>query len=427
MYYKAFQKPVFFFIVFGFLLTSFGLFSPQAQAATNLISNPSVEVGTPTDWSKVGWGTNNPVFTLENNGQDGTKSLKVTMNSYSNGDARWSFKDVAVSPNTKYTFSAYYKSNVQLEVDIDSTLTSNSHTYDWLGDIPASPTNWTLVTYTFTTASNAKSVNVFFPIDKVGWIQTDNYSLSTDSTTPPPNPNPTPTPTPTPVPSNAFKRPLISIDFDDGWRNAYTSGFPVMNEFGFKGSALIVTDTAKNPANYGNLYMTPTQIVDLKNQGHKIASHSVTHASLVSLNSTQLRNEVVNSKTYLEGLTGQPITYFATPFCDYNATVTNLVKQYYSSGMRNCGDTTNEKPSFDKYNINSFPVLKRTTLTEIKNAINTAKQNNQWLVLMYHEVKSSTDEYSVSQATLRSHLQAIKDSGVAVLPSQDALAEIATQ
>ncbi|MBC7472196.1 MAG: polysaccharide deacetylase family protein [candidate division SR1 bacterium] len=419
VYIKAFSRPNIFFIISFLLIASFSSVSTNVSASNNLISNPSAESGSPTDWSKNGWGTNQPEYTLENDAQDGSKSLKVTVNNYTNGDARWSFKDVTVTPNTQYKFSAYYKSSVPIEVDMDSTFTTGIHDYSWLGDLPTSPDNWTQVSYTFTTSNDSKAINIYFPIFSKGWVQTDNYSLVSDSVVPPP----TPLPPPTPV-SDGFKRPLISIDFDDGWKNAYKSGFPVLDEFGFKGSAMIVTDTTQNPDRYNNLYMNSTEVVNLSNRGHKIGSHSATHVNLVGLNDGQLQSEVVNPKIYLESLLGQPINYFVTPFCEHNAEVTDYVRQHYTIGMRNCDSNVNIKSSFDQYNVNAFPILNTTTLAELQKTISSIKQNNGWLVLMYHEVKPGNEAYSITQANFRAQMQAIKDSGVVVVPSEDAIIEI---
>jgi peptidoglycan/xylan/chitin deacetylase (PgdA/CDA1 family) len=439
MYSKAFFRRSIFFVISFFLMTSTLIFTPKVSASINLISNPSAETGVPTDWFKNSWGTNTAVYTVESDAQDGTKSLKVTMDSYSNGDARWSFKDVPVNPNTQYTFSAYYKSNVPVEVDIDSTLNNGTHKYNWLGDLQASPDTWTQISYSIITATDASTLNIYLPIFSVGWVQVDSVSLTAASdlvVTPAPNPTPVipaPAPTPPPIPptpipvTNGFSRPLISIDFDDGWKNAYKNGFPVLNEFGFKGSAMVVTDTTQNPARYNNLYMNANDVIALRDQGHKIGSHTVTHANLAYINETELQSEIINSKYYLEGLLGQSVNYIVTPFCSYNSTVTSLVQQYYSVGMRNCDTNVNTKVNFDKYNVKSLPILNTTTLGELQSIINTAKQNNQWLVLMYHDVKPGTAAYSVTQATLRSQMQAIKDSGIVVIPSEDAIAEIIAQ
>jgi peptidoglycan/xylan/chitin deacetylase (PgdA/CDA1 family) len=445
VYSKAFYRPNIFFVIFILLLSPLLSFTPVVSAANNLISNPSAEIGNADTWSKNGWGTNNSIYTIESEGQDGGKSLKVTIDSYESGDSRWSFKDVAVMPNTRYTFSGYYKSSVAIEVDMESSLTTGVKNYAWLGDLPASPTSWSQVTYTITTAENTGFVNMYLPIFSVGWVQVDNFLLTSIDSLPVvvPNPNPTPVtpplpispiptpiPAPTPIPTpstNGFSRPIVSIDFDDGWKNSYTNGFSVLNEFGYRGSANIVTDTAQNPSRYNNQYMNATEIITLRDQGHKIGSHSATHANLVGLNDGQLQNEIANSKFYLEGLLGQPVNYFVTPFCSYNGIVTSYVQQFYTTGMRNCDYDINTKSNFNPYNIKSLPILNTTTLVEIQNILSETKKNNDWLVFMYHEVKPSNGVYSVTQATLRSQMQAIKDSGIVVLPSDEALVEISSQ
>jgi hypothetical protein len=116
-----------------------------------------------------------------------------------------------------------------------------------------------------------------------------------------------------------------------------------------------------------------------------------------------------------------------TPFCSYDSIVTGFVQQYYSIGMRNCDSNVNTKANFNQFNIRSFPILSSTTLAEIQSIINTAKQENQWLVFMYHEVKPGGAPYSVTRETLISQMQTIRDSGVMVVPSEDAISEILIQ
>jgi peptidoglycan/xylan/chitin deacetylase (PgdA/CDA1 family) len=177
----------------------------SAAAGANLIANPSVENSTnniPNNWSKDNWGTNSPTFTYVTSGQSGTKSVKVQINSYSSGDAKWDFARVAVTPNATYTYSDYYKSNVisSLVVEVED-VNGNLSYYD-LGTTAASSTNWKQISVNFTAPANAKKLTVFHLINKVGWLQTDNFSLAEANTaTPTPSVSPTPSLSPTPAPT----------------------------------------------------------------------------------------------------------------------------------------------------------------------------------------------------------------------------------
>lgn len=381
----------------------------------NLINNLSFEDGA-TGWTQNKWGNNTTNFTIiDGNAQDGFKSGKVEMTSYFSGDARWSYNPVNVSPNTEYETGFFYKASVSSYVLMDIVNNANVHEYRWLGNTLPSTTSWASFYYRFTTSSDVKNVNFYIPLSKVGYIQTDNYYMVKSDTQPP-------------TAANKFTRPLVSIDFDDGWKSAYSNGFPILNEFGFKGTDGIVTDTVESTDSWDRAnYMSKSEVIALKNQGHRIASHTKTHPFLTTLTPVQVLDEVKGSKQYLESIISQPVNYFITPYCSFNQPVTDIVKQNYTLGMRNCDDTYNTKSTFNRYNINSFPIFNTTTDSEIKAVLDKAKANNEWIVFMYHKVDNSNETYAVTPTKLRQQMQLIKDSTISVKPSQDALVELIPQ
>ncbi len=177
---------------------------PGATAAEpNLIANPSAETssgGNPTGWTKNKWGLNNAAFSYANTGQAGTRSLSLTVTGYINGDAKWMFTPVSVTPGTAYTFSDWYKSTVGSEVNIQITNTSGAVSYAYLGSPAASPA-WRQYNTTWTAPANAKTVSIFHMLKANGTLSTDNFSLAAATPTPTPTPTATPTPTPSPSPS----------------------------------------------------------------------------------------------------------------------------------------------------------------------------------------------------------------------------------
>lgn len=428
-------------IVMGLILVA-----SKTQAAGNLIVNNSLEAGIATDasnFSSDSWGNLKAVFTLPTTGaQDGVRSGYVKVTNYVSGDARWTPAAVDVQAGATYTFSNWYKSNVRTEIDAEVEMQDGSVQYLWLKDVAASKTTWKQATAKLTMPQGAKRVRVYHLIARNGWLQTDNYALNaatsgstsptpttspTTSVSPTPTPtvNPTPTVSPTPPPTTnaSFSRPLVSIEFDDGWTTAYQYGLPLVESFGWKPTQYIITDTAKNNANYGNgTYMTPAQIQDWNRRGD-IGSHTVSHPSLPSLSLTQMTNELTTSKNYLDALLGEPTKLLATPYCESSASVVGAAKTLYQSS-RNCEPIANTKANFDRYNLNSFIVLNTTTDAEIVAALNAAKASNGWLILVWHELAGDTkNAWSVSPATLQRQLQLVKNSGVTVTTTQSALNE----
>lgn len=405
-----------------------GLFmlAQNAQAATDLINNGSLEAGGAgqvTNFSPDSWGSLRAAFSVPTTGaQSGSRSAYIKVTKYKDGDARWTPGAIDVQPGTTYTYSNWYKSNVRTEIDAEVEMQDGSVQYLWLKDVGASKTAWKQVRATLTVPQGAKRMTIYHLIARNGWLQTDSYSLSGAGVPTPTTPPPTPT-TPPPPTHQPFSRPLVSIEFDDGWNSAYQHGLPLVESFGWRPTQYIITDTAINNANYGNgTYMTPAQIKDWNKRGD-IGSHTISHPSLPGLGQAQMSSELTASKNYLDNLLGEPTRLLATPYCESSASVVSVAKTLYQSS-RNCEPIANTKANFDRYNLNSFIVLNTTTDAEIISAINQAKASNGWLILVWHEVAGDNkNAWSVSPATLQRQLQLVKNSGITVTTSQSALNE----
>ena len=77
--------------------------------ASNLVLNPSVETAgasgnIPLNWNQGGFGSNNTVFTYPATGITGARSISVGLTSYVDGNAKWYFDDVSVTPGKIYTY-----------------------------------------------------------------------------------------------------------------------------------------------------------------------------------------------------------------------------------------------------------------------------------------------------------------------------------
>jgi peptidoglycan/xylan/chitin deacetylase (PgdA/CDA1 family) len=182
------------------LLFSIGLFisllaaafpAYAASTSPNLVPNPSVETvasnGQPVSWLQGRWGTNTATFTYENgSSHTGNRSLYVNMTKHTSGDAKWYFNNVAVTAGQSYTFSDYYKSNVATEIDVQYTAVNGALSYGYLTNPAVSSNAWQAVSSTFTVPSNVKALTVFHLINKVGWLQTDDFSLTAKTTSPTP-------------------------------------------------------------------------------------------------------------------------------------------------------------------------------------------------------------------------------------------------
>lgn len=103
------------------------------ETQNNLISNPSVEDSTlsniPQRWFKGGYGVNTRTFTYPVSGVGGGKAIKVDIQSYTSGDAKWYFEDIPVTAGKKYNFSDYYISNLPSTIDVRYKMNDGTYKY----------------------------------------------------------------------------------------------------------------------------------------------------------------------------------------------------------------------------------------------------------------------------------------------------------
>jgi len=120
-----------------------------------------------------------------------------------------------------------------------------------------------------------------------------------------------------PLPSKPFV-----ITLDDGYRDLYTTAYPILASHGFKAVAYIVSGFVG-----WKQYVTADQVVAMDRHGIEIASHTVNHANLARASWPELMNELVNSKRYLEKLVGHRVVDFAYPSGKFDQTVITALRQ----------------------------------------------------------------------------------------------------
>jgi peptidoglycan/xylan/chitin deacetylase (PgdA/CDA1 family) len=383
---------------------------PAGNTGPNLIPNPSVETASgtaPASWLSSNWGTNTSTFSYLTTGHTGSHSLKVQTTAFTNGAANWYYADVPVTAGTTYQYTNWYQANVDTEVDAEVTMSDGSVQYFYLGTVLAN-TSWTQFKTTFTAPAGAKSMAIYQILAKVGYIVTDDYTLSTY----------------TPAP---FNRAIVSVTFDDGWANQYTNARPVMKSNGLIGTYYIISGELTDQPDY----MSATQVKQLFADGNEIASHSVTHPDMTTLTTAKLQSEMANSQTTLQNLIGTPVTDFAYPFGAYNGTTIAMGKQYYQS-QRTVNAGYNTKDNLDLTQLKMYEVDSNITQAQVKAWIDGAIASHSWLILCYHEIATTpsdpTDDlYTTQPSDFAAEMTYLKSTGVATETVHQAINEVVPQ
>lgn len=210
-----------------------------------------------------------------------------------------------------------------------------------------------------------------------------------------------------------FEEPLVTITFDDGWESVYSQGLPVLEKYCAKSTQYILGDHFDDEN-----YMSEKQVRSLQQNGHEVASHTMTHPNLTVLSEEALDWELRTSKEMLSSKFGN-VHHLASPLGAYDERVLAVTEKYYRSHRNTAADPAqvdhrdvNTKEHFDKFQVIAYTVRQETTIGDIQRLLDYTIQHNGWLVLNYHQIDDSKQHYAASASTLEEHLKLIARNNI---------------
>ncbi|HET8575069.1 MAG TPA: polysaccharide deacetylase family protein [Candidatus Paceibacterota bacterium] len=213
---------------------------------------------------------------------------------------------------------------------------------------------------------------------------------------------------------------MLTIDFDDGWQTQYTKALPVLEDTGIPATFYIIAE----PLQKGwSGYMTPKEVKNLSDSGYDIESHTVTHPHLTKISSDEVASELKNAKEYLENLTGEEISLLSYPYGEFNQSVIDTAKQagYRGGRTTNGGENT---PSTDPFRLRATSVEETTSLAQVKSWIDKANQNGGWLIVTFHHIGESGNEYNASPSFLRQVIEYAQSTNIKIVSEKDGMNEL---
>jgi peptidoglycan/xylan/chitin deacetylase (PgdA/CDA1 family) len=111
-------------------------------------------------------------------------------------------------------------------------------------------------------------------------------------------------------------RPLAVITFDDGFRDFYTTAWPIIQRHGFTATMYLPTAfiTSQRKSFRGKECLTWNEVRELRAHGICFGSHTVNHPKLHELPWNAIENELKLSKACLEQELEEEIASFAYPY-----------------------------------------------------------------------------------------------------------------
>lgn len=393
--------------------------TPCPTAPTGSITNGGFEDECDTaqfsnGWNTAQYGTTTAQFSVATDTiHTGSKSAQ-----FSNADAgaEVGLNTTVSSPQSshRYLLSFWHADTTYIYAYVAFTLNDGTVQYKSLMSAPSTVGEWSQYTDGFTTPANTQSLQITIATSGAGTVHVDDVSL---------------TPQPTLSPKD-FSTPMVSITFDDGAQSTYQNTLSSLNTYGYKPTLYLNAGSLNTTG-----FMTSKQVKTAATQGYEIGSHLYHHSDIALIDTATLQSELQGNKTSLQSIVGSthPISSFASPYGSYTSNKIDTVMNYESS-HRTTDGTLNTKDNLNARQIHGRLVTASTTIDDFKAWIAEAKATKAWLVLVYHNVATSSAgqssdvaPYNVTPSNFSQQMSIIHQNAIPVRTVQSALTTLSAQ
>ncbi|MBI2064604.1 MAG: polysaccharide deacetylase family protein [Candidatus Yanofskybacteria bacterium] len=219
--------------------------------------------------------------------------------------------------------------------------------------------------------------------------------------------------------TDKFSKGLVSLTFDDGWKEIYLNAVPILNQSGIKSTQYVSVSELKYNDRYRN-YMSVEDVLSMERMGHEIGSHAVNHIRLNKLNEAEIDFQLEKSREELIGMGIKLIDTFAPPYGEYTDYLTAAAsKNYIATRMADPGmnDRETDPQLLYGYQMENWMVFD----PYMKRLVSRAIKEKKWLIFVFHQVAKPDYRYYTSPEDLISLTNYLTRKGVPIMTVRDVI------
>jgi len=215
---------------------------------------------------------------------------------------------------------------------------------------------------------------------------------------------------------------VVSLAFDDGWRDAYEHARPILDAFGFPGTAYVIRELIGQRQR-----LTLEQLHRLEDfSGWEVAGHSdrlaVHNARWTNISPEALADDIEHLQGWLRGEGFRGANHCAYPGGAFNDTVLQTTRRYWRAARTIIQSTTEVTTPPNPLKLRSWSMVDVASPRDLIERIDRARVGKQWCILTFHHVVASdtvNTDYAIQD--FRSVVEHIHATGMPVRTVGDVL------
>lgn len=197
-----------------------------------------------------------------------------------------------------------------------------------------------------------------------------------------------------------FRAAALSMTFDDGLPNQYTTLLTLLTQYGYKVTYFV------DMGNRRRFNIPWDDIRKAASLGHEIASHTVTHPRMNELSASEQEKELRDSKDTLEReIPTQKVLTMAYPFCHEGNDA--IVAKYYLAA-RVCDKRFEPADPANFMGLSSFSWADDVPATSLNNNVETAISKKAWTIYLIHGIDGGGGYTPVKSSMLKEHFDFLR-------------------
>ena len=192
-----------------------------------------------------------------------------------------------------------------------------------------------------------------------------------------------------------FKPSVITYSIDDGSYNHLAKAVPLLDKYNLKATFNLITSIENDWKGYKAA----------AENGHEIASHTITHPNIKEFDKETQTKELKESKKLIEKMVGQECVTLAYPYC-FGGDV-EIAKKYYISA-RGCSSEYISPDTDNFFDLSSFPIGSAYNLKtdeDLNKIVDKGLEEKKWTVFLIHGIDSNSEFSPLETFELEKHLQ----------------------